>query len=66
MAGSLETPNTARIPLLHSARERVTNVALLDMLVLCPLVIWRKTEQKLLMLYDVVQIRLGGIYMFER
>lgn len=44
MAGSLEIPNRAMMPLLHNARDKVTNVALLDILVLCPLVIWGKTE----------------------
>lgn len=44
MVGSLEIPNRARIPLLHNARERVTNVAWLDTVDLCPLAIWGKTE----------------------
>lgn len=44
MAGSLEIPNRARIPLLHSAREIVTNVAWVDMVDLCLLIIWRENR----------------------
>lgn len=39
-AGSLEIPNRAMMPLLHNAREMVTNVAWVEMVLLCPLVIW--------------------------
>ena len=45
MSGSLEIPNRAMIPLLHKARDRVTNVARLEMSALCPLAIW-KIKQK--------------------
>lgn len=59
--GSLEIPNRARIPLLHSARERVTNVALLEMLVLCALVIWGKNRLQVVLSCLLKRLKLKAL-----
>ncbi len=50
--GSLEIPSRAMMPLLHNARERVTNVALVETLLLCPLVIWGKKQRLTLLILN--------------
>lgn len=58
--GRLEIPNKARIPLLHSARERVTKVAVLEMLVLCPLVIWGKNRLQVVLSCLLKRVKTQG------